>query len=140
MGLFTFSLVLFERQEIITFHLVGCQKSMGLFTFSLVLFERQEIITFHLVGCQNKCHLVMVTACLIPKSLRFRSVLNFRVATKILFYQNSIAKFICFYFCVPFSLIKSYNNSCKVFSRSEQETGKRKHKEPPINPRSKKIS
>ena len=66
----------------------------------LVLFERQEIITFHQVGCQNKCHLV--TACLIPKSLRFRSVLYFRVATKKLFYQNSTAKFISFYFLRAF--------------------------------------
>ena len=26
---------------------------------SLVLFERQQIITLHHVGCQNKCHLVV---------------------------------------------------------------------------------
>ena len=72
-------------------------------------------------------------ACPISKSVRFSSVSNFRVAIKILFYHNSIAKFLFrFYFCVPFSSIKSYNNSCKVFSRSEQETGKRKHKEPSI--------
>ena len=44
-----------------------------------------------------------------------------------------------FYFCVPFSSIKSYNNSCKVFSRSEQETGKRKHKEPPSIREAKKF-
>ena len=45
------------------------------------------------VKCQNKCHLHAwsLLACPISKSLRFRSVLNFQVATKILFYQNSIA-------------------------------------------------
>ena len=73
-------------------------------------------------------------ACPISKSLRFSSVLNFRVATKILL-QNLFR----FYFCVPFSSIKSYNKSCKVFSRSEQETGKRKHKEPPSIREAKKF-
>ena len=29
-----------------------------------------------------------------------------------------------FHFCVPFSSIKSYNNTSEVFSRHEQETGK----------------
>ena len=79
------------------------------------------------------CHVTWsLRACPISKSLRFRSVLNFRVASKILFYHNFIANLFRFYFCVPFSSIKSYNNTCKVFSSPEQETGKRKHKEPSI--------
>ena len=109
---------------------------------SLVLFERQQITKLHLFGCQNKCDChVTDTACPISKSLRFRSVINFRVATKILFYQNSITILILFHFnfCVPLSSIKSYNNSSKVFSRSEQETGKRKHKEPPSIREAKKF-
>ena len=45
-----------------------------------------------------------------------------------------------FNFFVHLSSIKSYNNTCKVFRSHGQGTGKRKHKEPPINPQSKKFS
>ena len=96
----------------------------------LVLFEPQQIITLHHVGCQNKCHLV--TACPIPKSLRFRSVLNFRVATKILIYHNSIAKFISFLFSRVFFINQMLYQHLKVFRSRGQETGKWKHKEPSI--------
>ena len=79
-------------------------------------------------------------ACPISKSVRFSSVLISELQQKYYFTRIPLQNLFRFHFCVPFSSIKSYNNSCKVFSRSEQETGKRKHKEPPINPRSKKIS
>ena len=77
----------------------------SLFTFSLVLFERQQqIIRLHqYMELTVKTNVTwLLCACPISKSVRFSSVLNFRVATKILFYQNSIAKFISFLFLRAF--------------------------------------
>ena len=110
-------------------------KGIGIVTFPLFYLNgsKSSSSIFLAVKRQNKCDChVIDTACPIWKSLPFCSVINFRVATKILFYQNSIKYLFRFNFCVPLSSIKSYNNTCKVFNSPEQETGKRKHKEPPI--------